>query len=81
MLSDVRLTGLFIMDCECLAEIAHILGRKEDAELLSRAASTRAALTTLWDEESGIYLNRSIADGSFSHRLSPTNFTRCSAAM
>lgn len=74
MLSDAGLTGLFIMDCECLAEIAHILGRKEEAELLSRAASTRAALATLWDEESGIYLNRNLTDGSFSSRLSPTNF-------
>ncbi|MBQ8311650.1 MAG: hypothetical protein IJX84_00365, partial [Clostridia bacterium] len=74
MLSDVGLTGLFIMDCECLAEIAHILGRKEETELLSRTASTRAALATLWDEDSGIYLNRNLTEGSFSHKLSPTNF-------
>lgn len=74
MLSDVGLTGLYVMDCECLAEIARILGRAEAEELLARAASAKAALSTLWDEESGMFCNRLLTDGGFSHRLSPTNF-------
>ena len=34
LLEDVGLTGLYIHDCLCLAEIARILGKAEEAERL-----------------------------------------------
>ena len=74
-LDDVGLTGLFIHDCLCLAEIARILGKDEDAQLFEeRAASTEDALETLWDEEIGMYLNRRLDTGAFDHILTPFHF-------
>ena len=32
------------------------------------------ALTTLWDEDFGLFLNKDLRDGSLSRRISPTNF-------
>jgi putative isomerase len=74
-LADVGLTGLYIMDCRALAEIADVLGRSEEsAELIKRAKRFGAGLQKLWDEEAGIFLNRRTDIGEFSLRLSPTNF-------
>lgn len=74
-LADVGLNGMYIMDCEALAEIADALGRDEAAEeLRARAARFRPALRTLWDEARGIFLNRRTDTGEFSPRLAPTNF-------
>ena len=73
-LADVGLTGLHIMDCEALAELADIVGRPEAGELRERAERSKAGLETLWDEQSGMYLNRRTDTGEFSHRMSPTNF-------
>jgi len=74
-LADVGLNGMYVMDCEALADIADVLGKDtEAAELRARAATFRAALQTLWDEETGIFLNRRTDTGEFSPRLSPTNF-------
>ncbi|MCL1856778.1 MAG: hypothetical protein FWF84_03935 [Kiritimatiellaeota bacterium] len=75
MLQDAGLNGLYVWDCDCLAEIARTLGRTAEAEeVTARAEHYRTALKTLWDEESGIFLNRRTDTGEFSHRLSPTNF-------
>ena len=74
-LADVGLNGLYVMDCEALAEIADVLEHKAIAEeLRERAQAYRAALSTLWDEATGIFLNRRTDTQAFSHRLSPTNF-------
>ncbi len=74
-LADVGLNGMYIMDCAALADIAAILGKDDDArELRQRAELFRTRLGRLWDESSGIYLNRRYDTGEFSHRLSPTNF-------
>ena len=63
------------MDCAALAEIAEVLGRTaEAAELRERAEQYAASLQTLWDEKTGMFLNRRTDTGEFSHRLSPTNF-------
>ena len=74
-LADVGLMSLYVMDCEILADIAGILG-KEDVknELLVRAEKYRKNLNDLWDEETGIYLNKRLDTNEFSYRLSPTNF-------
>ena len=74
-LADVGLTGMYVMDCEALADIAAVLGRDDAAqELVARAAETRAALAALWDEDRGTFLNRRTDTGAASTRLSPTSF-------
>lgn len=57
-LADVGLTSLYIADCKALAELAQILNRTtEAAELHQRANSYCKSLQTLWQEETGIFLN------------------------
>lgn len=74
-LADVGLMGLYIMDCRNLMEMARILGDDSSVgELAARKAQTETAMETLWDEEFGMFLNRNLADGSLSRRISPTNF-------
>ncbi len=74
-LADAGLTGLYIMDCEALADIATVLDKKAVArELRQRAAAYRERACTLWDEATGIFLNRRTDTGEFSPRLSPTLF-------
>ncbi len=73
--ADVGLMGLYIGDCEALAEIASILGRKKvKKELMARAEKYRTKLQTLWDEEFGMFLNKRLDTGELSRRISPTNF-------
>lgn len=75
LLQDVGLTSLYIADCDALAEIAAVLGRDaEAAELNGRAEQFRAAMQRLWDEVTGLFLNRRTDTGEFSKRLSPTHF-------
>jgi len=73
---DVGLNGLYVADCEALAEIADILGHSADAnELRVRAATVRQAMQErLWDESFGLFLNRRRDNGEFSRRLAPTHF-------
>lgn len=74
-LADVGLNSLYVMDCDALADIARVLGRMSEArELQQRAEAFRRNLASLWDEESGIFLNRRTDTGEFVRRLSPTNF-------
>ncbi|MCD6288920.1 MAG: hypothetical protein J7M34_00345, partial [Anaerolineae bacterium] len=74
-LADVGLNSLYVMDCDALADIARVLGRNDEAkELQQRAETFRHNLTSLWDEETGIFLNRRTDTGEYSYRLSPTNF-------
>jgi len=73
--ADVGLTSFYIADCNALAEIARILGKKGEAlELEKRSAQYRKALQSLWDEKTGMFLNRRTDTGEMSPRLSPTNF-------
>ncbi|MFQ6113951.1 MAG: trehalase family glycosidase [bacterium] len=74
-LQDVGLTSLVIADCEALAEMARILSRKkEEEELKARAKKLKNEMEKLWDEETGLYLNKRTDTGKFSKRLSPTVF-------
>ena len=74
-LEDVGLTGLFIWDCDMLAELAAIQGLQEDiALLMERKRRAQAGLSNLWDEEQGFFFNRRTDTGEFSRRISPTNF-------
>jgi putative isomerase len=75
LLADVGLMSLYIIDCRSLSEIAAVLGKTEvEKELVQRAAKYSVMLETLWDAGSGLYLNRDLLTGEFSHRLSPTLF-------
>ncbi len=74
-MADVGLNSLYVADCRALAEIAGVLGKTADQrELLARGDKYAAALGTLWDENTGIYLNKRTDTGERSQRLSPTNF-------
>ena len=74
-LEDAGLNGLYVGDCRALTQIAEILGRNaEAAELRNRGDEFAAKLQSLWDEKTGIFLNRRTDTGEFSHRISPTNF-------
>jgi neutral trehalase len=74
-LQDVGLTSLVIADSEALAEMADVLGRPDEArELRDRANGLRKAMEGVWQEETGLYLNRRTDTGKLSHRLSPTLF-------
>lgn len=73
--ADAGLNGLYVADCHALARIAEQLGRStEAAELNARAVEYTALLSTLWDDASGIFLNRRTDSGEFVRRLAPTNF-------
>ncbi|MBE0697129.1 MAG: hypothetical protein IH586_09410 [Anaerolineaceae bacterium] len=75
LLHDAGLNGLYVADCEALADIARVLEHGEDeAELRQRAEVYRSAIGSLWDEERGIYLNRRCDSGEFSPRIAPTSF-------
>lgn len=74
-LADVGLMSMYILDCQSLESIAHVLGKQKDAaELHKRGVAYSKTLATLWDEETGIYLNKRLDNGAKSYRLSPTNF-------
>jgi hypothetical protein len=74
-LADVGIMGLYVADCRALAEIADALGRRTEAlELRARAERYSASLQTLWDEKTGMFLNRNLDTGAPSPRMSPTNF-------
>lgn len=74
-LEDVGLTGLYILDCRSLMELAKLIGRFEDIpELQERMEKACSGLENLWDEENGFYYNRRTDTGAFSRRISPANF-------
>jgi hypothetical protein len=73
--ADVGLMGMYIADCDALAQIADTLGKPAEAkELRERSSRYRTKLATMWDEKAGIFLNKDLHTGEFSTRLSPTNF-------
>ena len=74
-LEDVGLTGLYILDCRAMIELAQLIGRENDIPALqSRMDAARKGLEGLWDEENGFYYNRRTDTGEFSRRIAPTNF-------
>lgn len=73
--ADAGLMGMYIADCNALAQIADVLGRKNEAEeLRERSKKYTASLSTLWDPQTGIFLHKDLHTGKFGYRLSPTNF-------
>ncbi len=75
MLADVGLMGMYVADCDALATIATELGKVAEAkELAGRASHYRDKLAGLWDEKTGMFLNKDLITGQLSPRISPTNF-------
>ena len=75
LIADVGLMSLYVADCEALAKIAARLNKVDvEMELRDRAVFYRASLATLWDEKSGMFLNKDLRTGRLSSRISPTNF-------
>ena len=74
-LASAGLMGLYVADCNYLANMAEILGKPQEArELSARGERYAAKLQELWDEESGIFRDKNLATGAFSTHLAPTNF-------
>jgi len=74
-LQDAGLNGLYIADCDALAQIAKILNKKKAVnELEKRAEFYRNNCRRLWSEKDAIFLNRRTDKNIFSKRISPTNF-------
>jgi putative isomerase len=74
-LADVGLMGLYVADCNALADIAAVLGKhQEEQELRNRGGRYAAKLQTLWDEKTGMFLGRNLETGEPITRLAPTNF-------
>lgn len=74
-LYDIGQTAAIVAECESLAEIADILGYKQDAALLRQRQAFLGALMTskMWNEAYKIYANVLFNDTSFP-RISPTSF-------
>lgn len=74
-LADVGLNSLYALDAWSLSMIAGIIKNDADKEFHSSEYGLMKERINekLWDEESGIYLNRRW-NGRFSNRLSPTLF-------
>ncbi len=75
VLADVGLMSLYIADCNALAELARIIGRNTEAkELEERAKVFSQSLSTLWNNDIGMFLNKRTDTGAWNKRLSPTLF-------
>ena len=75
LLADVGLMSFYVLDCNSLAEIADVLNKSGIAtELRNRAEKYAAKLQKLWDEKTGIFLNKNLETDSASYHLSPTLF-------
>jgi putative isomerase len=75
MIAEAGLMSLYVSDCEALAQIAKALGKTaEEKELTDRAALYRGSLQSLWDEKSGMFLNKDLHTGELDPHTSPTNF-------
>ena len=62
--ADVGLMSLYVADCDALAEIAAELGKTaEEHELKERGDKYRAKLQTMWDAQSGMFLNLNLKTG------------------
>jgi putative isomerase len=74
-LADVGLNGMYIADCEALANIADQLGEdRTSAELRHREEIYRSDLQRCWDAEKGTFLNWRTDTEQLSQRISPTSF-------
>lgn len=72
---DVGLNAMYIADCEVLAKMAEVLGKKDDAKKLNkRVKEFQKNIQTLWNAENNLYQNMDLKKSAFSDRISPTSF-------
>ncbi len=73
--SDVGLNALHVVDAECLARMADLLGATGAAERLRDEAAQRTARieAQLWNDDVGLWLSRRW-DGRWTHAASPCCF-------
>lgn len=63
---DASLNGLYVMDCNALADIAEELGKTRDAEeIRARAKKYAGNIQRLWDENAGFFKNKNWETGKF----------------
>lgn len=75
LLADVGLTGLVIMDCRSLIELADIVGDEKRRSILAeRLAVCEKSIQRLWCDEDGFFYNYRTDTDTFEKRISPTNF-------
>lgn len=74
-LNDIGMSSIYALDCLMLAQIADILGKSQDKEILvNRYTTVKDAINEkLWDEKNGIYCNTTL-DGKYCDIYSPTSF-------
>ena len=74
-LDSVDINSLYALDAECLAKIAVILGKEDDARKLQADYEQikQRVREKLWNEKDGIYEDL-YWDGHFSKHLGPMNF-------
>ena len=74
-LADTGLMGMYVADANALAEMADILGRKQDTEGLRGSAQKYSEkLATLWNPAAGIFLDKDLHTSKFDQPLAPTSF-------
>jgi hypothetical protein len=72
---DVGLNAMYIADCYSLAKMAEVLGKKDDAKMLTdRGKDLQENMQVLWNKENSLYQNFDLTQNSFSERISPTSF-------
>jgi putative isomerase len=74
-LADGGLMGLYVTDCNYLAQPADALNRSNDAkDLRDRSEKYTASLQKLLNEVKGMFLSKRTDNSAWSFRLSPTPF-------
>ncbi|MEM1215583.1 MAG: trehalase family glycosidase [Bacteroidota bacterium] len=74
-LADVGLNSLYVSDCQHLAKMADVLGRKTEAQKLrARAKRFAKKVESLWVEEEQAYLNRNLLTQQPDPHLAPPLF-------
>jgi hypothetical protein len=73
--SDIGLTALLALDAPCLARMAEVLGRAQDAELYRAEAEEMGQRLerNLWNDDVGLWLSRSW-DGAWNTTANPCCF-------
>jgi putative isomerase len=64
------------MELEALSSLADLLNRSDDAALLRQRLGTVKSLVSdhLWDNTTGLFVNKFVSNQTFYRRISPTSF-------
>jgi hypothetical protein len=73
--TDIAMNSLIVLEAQCLAELAGVVGRSKDVALYNDFADQLKERIgrELWDEKAGIFKSRTW-DGEFVEALTPGNF-------